>query len=140
MDDPTVDDPRVDDPVVDDPVVDDPVVRSAPASDTPPTTGGGSADAPAVHDRFAARIEEVTAREASRARHPAGGAPTLRIDCADCAVRCTAACDDCVVSFIVNRDPGDALVVDVAEARAVRLLTDAGLLPGLRHERRAAGD
>lgn len=95
----------------------------------------------AVHERFAARIEEVVAREESRSRHPAaGGEPVLRIDCADCTARCTAACDDCVVSFIVNREPGDALVVDVAEARAVRLLTDAGLLPGLRHQRRASGD
>ena len=95
----------------------------------------------AVHERFAARIDEVVAREESRSRHPAaGGEPVLRIDCADCTARCTAACDDCVVSFIVNREPGDALVVDVAEARAVRLLTDAGLLPGLRHQRRASGD
>ena len=95
----------------------------------------------AVHERFAARIEEVVAREESRSRHPAAGAePVLRIDCADCTARCTAACDDCVVSFIVNREPGDALVVDVAEARAVRLLADAGLLPGLRHQRRASGD
>ncbi len=43
------------------------------------------------------------------------------------------ACDDCVVSFVVNREPGDAIVIDVAEERAVRMLARAGLLPELRH-------
>jgi hypothetical protein len=63
----------------------------------------------------------------------------LRIDCEVCVMRHTAACDDCVVSFIVNREPGEAIVFDVAEARALRSLSGAGLVPGLRH-RRAAGD
>jgi len=49
----------------------------------------------------------------------------------------TSACDDCVVTFIIGREPGDALVIDAEEERAVRLLADAGLLPGLRHQRRA---
>ncbi len=42
-----------------------------------------------------------------------------------------------MVSFIVGRDPEDALVVDAEEARAVRLLAHAGLVPGVRHEPRA---
>ena len=50
----------------------------------------------------------------------------------------TAACDDCVVTYIVGREPGDAVVIDVAEARAVRLLAGAGLVPALRHEPLAA--
>jgi hypothetical protein len=58
------------------------------------------------------------------------------IDCAECAHRHTPVCDDCVVSFIVGRQPEDAVVVDVEEARAVRLLHDAGLVPGVRHVRR----
>jgi hypothetical protein len=41
-----------------------------------------------------------------------------------------------VVSFIVGRQPGDAVVVDADEARAVRLLEQAGLVPGVRHSRR----
>jgi hypothetical protein len=49
----------------------------------------------------------------------------------------TSTCDDCVVSFIVDRRPGEAIVIDVEEARAVRLLSDAGLVPELRHRRRA---
>jgi hypothetical protein len=57
------------------------------------------------------------------------------IDCADCEHQHTSVCDDCVVSFIVDREPEDAVVVDVAEARAVRLLAQAGLVPGVRHTR-----
>ncbi len=57
------------------------------------------------------------------------------IDCADCSHRNSSVCDDCVVSFIVDRQPHDALVVDADEARAVRLLEQAGLVPGNRHSR-----
>ena len=57
----------------------------------------------------------------------------LTIDCDACAMQGTDACDDCVVSFVVRRDPQDALVIDVQEARAVRLLAGAGLVPRLRH-------
>jgi hypothetical protein len=55
------------------------------------------------------------------------------VDCASCVMRGTAACDDCIVSFIVKREPGDALVIDVAEERAVRWFQQAGLVPSLRH-------
>jgi hypothetical protein len=61
----------------------------------------------------------------------------LRIDCDECVMRDTAACDDCVVSFIVKREPGDAVVVDVEEQRALRALGERGLVPGLRHRARA---
>ena len=64
---------------------------------------------------------------------PARG-PKLVIDCATCAVRDAGVCDDCVVSFIVGREPGDALVIDVAEERALRMLSGAGLVPGLQHK------
>ncbi len=49
-------------------------------------------------------------------------------------MRHTDVCDDCVVTFIVGREPGDAVVIDVAEVRAVRLLAQAGLVPDLRHD------
>jgi len=64
---------------------------------------------------------------------------SFTIDCADCAHRDTRVCEECVVSFIVGREPEDALVVDADEARAVRLLERAGLLPGVRHEAQASG-
>jgi hypothetical protein len=67
---------------------------------------------------------------------PSGG---FVIDCADCTHRHTAVCDDCVVSFVVGRQADHALVVDADEARAVRLLERAGLVPGVRHEARASG-
>jgi hypothetical protein len=60
----------------------------------------------------------------------------LIIDCDECAMQDTDACADCVVTFICSREPGEAVVVDVAEERAIRLLSGAGLLPGLRHVRR----
>jgi hypothetical protein len=60
------------------------------------------------------------------------------IDCAECVMEGTSACDDCVVTFVVEREPGSALVIDYEEERAVRMLAGAGLVPGLRHVRRAA--
>ena len=58
---------------------------------------------------------------------------SFTIDCAECVYRATKVCDDCIVTFIVDRAPDDALVIDAAEARAVRLLADAGLVPRMRH-------
>jgi hypothetical protein len=57
----------------------------------------------------------------------------LTIDCFECAMRATAACTDCVVSFVVDREPGEALVIDADEERAVRMFAKAGLVPRLRH-------
>ena len=57
----------------------------------------------------------------------------LTIDCEACTMRDTDACADCVVTFVVGRTPGEALVIDVEAERAVRLLARAGLVPGLRH-------
>jgi len=62
--------------------------------------------------------------------------PPLAIACDDCTMQGTTACDDCVVTFICGRDPDEAVIIDAAEARAVRLLADAGLVPALRHRRR----
>ncbi len=53
-------------------------------------------------------------------------------------MRDTSACDDCVVTFVVGREPGEALVIDVAEELVVRS-SWAGLVPGLRHRRRVTG-
>ena len=62
----------------------------------------------------------------------------LTIDCRDCVMTGTEVCDDCVVTFIVKRDPGDAVVVDVDEERALRSLSEVGLVPRLRHQTRSA--
>jgi hypothetical protein len=60
-------------------------------------------------------------------------AEVLTIDCGECSLEGTAACDDCVVTFLCGREPDEAVVIDVAEARAVRLLGQVGLVPALRH-------
>jgi hypothetical protein len=63
-------------------------------------------------------------------------AEALTIDCDECVLQGTDACDDCLVTFLCQRAPDEAVVIDVAEARAVRLLGQAGLVPALRHRRR----
>lgn len=64
-------------------------------------------------------------------RHP----DHLVIDCDDCRLQHTASCADCIVTFVCDGDhqQRSALVLDLAEVRAVRLLTSAGLVPALRH-------
>jgi hypothetical protein len=49
----------------------------------------------------------------------------------------SSACAECVVTFICDHQPGDAVVVDSAEVRALRLLGHSGLMPPLRHQERA---
>jgi hypothetical protein len=63
-------------------------------------------------------------------------AEPLVIDCDVCVARATEACADCVVTFLLDRDPHEAVVIDVDEVRALRMLGDAGLVPRLRHQRR----
>ncbi len=63
---------------------------------------------------------------------------TLTIDCFECQLQHSDACQDCLVSFIIDRDPKDALVLDVEEERAVRMLEKAGLLPRLRFAERVS--
>jgi hypothetical protein len=59
------------------------------------------------------------------------------IDCDTCVARGTAACDDCVVTFMCGRVQHEAVVIDVAEYRALRMLHEGGLVPRLRHQRGA---
>lgn len=66
---------------------------------------------------------------------PGGIAPAVVIDCDECRFQGTEVCADCVVTFLCGRSADDAVVIDVAEARAVRLLSAAGLVPALRHRR-----
>ena len=70
--------------------------------------------------------------------HPLSIVLGMEISCDDCIMQNSSACEDCVVTFICGREPGEAVVFDVAEARAVRLLGEAGLVPPLRRQVRAA--
>ncbi len=56
----------------------------------------------------------------------------MEINCDECTMQHTSACADCVVTFICDREPGRAVVVDVVEVRALRLLHEAGMVPDLR--------
>ncbi len=62
----------------------------------------------------------------------------MLIDCDDCAMRGTSACDDCVVTFLVGDRPVD---LTDAQAEAIHNLSEAGLVPDLRlirNERRVS--
>jgi hypothetical protein len=61
---------------------------------------------------------------------------SVSISCDDCLLKETPACAECVVTFLLGPTAGEAIVVDVAEARAVRMLQRAGLVPELRFRRR----
>ncbi len=63
------------------------------------------------------------------------GMRTITISCDDCIMHGTDFCRECVVTFICDRDPGDAVIIDAAEGRALRLLGRSGLVPPLRHNR-----
>ena len=80
------------------------------------------------HRRFQRHAAASGSSEATLGR--AGSAEAaLTIDCDCCTLRNTDACDDCVVSFLLGREPDDAVVIDADEARAMRMLERAGLLP-----------
>jgi hypothetical protein len=57
----------------------------------------------------------------------------LTITCDTCVMDGTAACADCVVTHLLTPARREAVVFDLAELRAVRLLADAGMVPTLRH-------
>jgi hypothetical protein len=61
----------------------------------------------------------------------------LRIECDTCVMQDTPACDDCIVTFLCG-ERGSAVVLAHDEVRALRLLSDGGLVPCLRHQSRKA--
>ncbi len=73
-------------------------------------------------------------------RHPieAPHDAALTISCEDCALQNTSACTGCLVSFVLDREPGDAVVLDAEEARALRVLQRAGLVAPSRYQAHAS--
>lgn len=61
----------------------------------------------------------------------------MLIDCDSCVMRATAACDDCIVTFLLDRPEG-AIVFDADEERALRIISAAGLAPVNRYTPRHA--
>jgi hypothetical protein len=100
----------------------------------PPTAGGNPVSVTVIPS---APTPVPVAMAGTRSSHAAVPSHAFTIDCGDCEHQQTSVCDDCVVSFIVGRQPEDAIVIDADEARAVRLLEQAGLVPGVRHSRQA---
>lgn len=68
---------------------------------------------------------------------PTSASPeSLRIDCEECTLQHSTACEDCIMTFLCGTETEQPVVVDLAEARAMRLLGEAGLAPPLRHRGR----
>ncbi len=57
----------------------------------------------------------------------------LKVDCNTCVMVNTSACSDCLVTYICDRQPNEAVVISIDELRSMRALSDAGLVPGLKH-------
>jgi len=55
----------------------------------------------------------------------------MLIDCNECAMQDTRACEGCVVTHVLH-DASGPLALEGADADAVELLTEEGLVPGLR--------
>ena len=53
------------------------------------------------------------------------------ISCDECSMRCTAACADCVVTFLL--DEGEPHALDSEQARVVELFGAAGMVPRLKY-------
>jgi hypothetical protein len=60
----------------------------------------------------------------------------MLISCDDCRMQGTDACNDCVVTYILDKPEG-AVVFDAEQERAIREMARAGLLPDVRWERRS---
>lgn len=59
------------------------------------------------------------------------GDAALVIDCGDCRMQHTTACQDCVVTHLL-RDLAGPIEVDPDQAEAIELLSEAGLISPLR--------
>lgn len=60
---------------------------------------------------------------------------SLVISCDSCAHQGSAHCGDCLVTHLCDRTADETVVLDLEQARAVRLLARAGLVPELAHRR-----
>ena len=55
----------------------------------------------------------------------------MLIDCDDCAMQDTTACQDCVVTHLLL-DVAGPIEVDAEQVEALEIMADAGLVPTLR--------
>jgi len=73
--------------------------------------------------------------DAPRASQELASAQLIEVDCDTCVMRATDACGDCLVTYICDREPDEAVIITIEELRAMRTLSDAGLVPDLKHRR-----
>lgn len=64
----------------------------------------------------------------------------MLIDCDECVMQHTSACDDCVVTVLLAGQPLRRIEIDDAEADAIDALSGAGLIPELRLVKRAGNE
>ena len=58
----------------------------------------------------------------------------ISIDCRTCIMKDKVTCSDCIVTYICDRKPEEAVVISMEEWRSMRSLNKAGLLPELQHK------
>ncbi|MHB8319981.1 MAG: hypothetical protein ACYDEP_12260 [Acidimicrobiales bacterium] len=93
-----------------------------------------TAGATQVQDGARSRGQVDVVDDATSESRAESFAEAFSIDCDDCRLDGTDSCDDCVVSFLLGRDPQDAVVIDAEEARAFKMLERAGFVPGIRFD------
>lgn len=64
----------------------------------------------------------------------------MLIDCDECVMQHTNACDDCVVSVLLAGNPFRRVELDEGETEAIENLADAGLVPRLRLMKKASSE
>ncbi len=65
-----------------------------------------------------------------------GSPDSLVVDCDTCVMANSDVCGDCLVTFICDRRPDEAVIISLDEMRAMRALSAGGLVPGLKHQAR----
>ena len=68
--------------------------------------------------------------------HPIMDKNYISVDCRTCVMKDTVTCSDCIVTYICNREPEEAVVISIEEWRSIRSFNKAGLLPELQHAQR----
>lgn len=63
----------------------------------------------------------------------------MLIDCNECAMQHTSACEDCVVTHLLQ-DLLGPIEIDPERSAALEVLADAGLVPGLKLVPRVANE
>ena len=64
----------------------------------------------------------------------------MLIDCDECVMQNTSACDDCIVTVLLKDQYRRRLEIDNAEVVALDNLADAGMVPQLRLLKKAGNE